>query len=38
VAVEDSPTGIAAATAAGCKVLVVSPSTGLPDLHSMSLG
>lgn len=37
VAVEDSPTGIAAATAAGCKVLVVSPSAGLPGLHSMSL-
>lgn len=37
VAVEDSPTGIAAATAAGCKVLVVSPAAGLPDLHAMSL-
>ncbi|MGW5685960.1 HAD family hydrolase [Nonomuraea sp. NPDC003754] len=37
VAVEDSPTGIAAATAAGCRVLVVSPSAGLPDLRVMSL-
>ncbi|MFG1705243.1 HAD family hydrolase [Nonomuraea sp. M3C6] len=32
VAIEDSPTGIAAATAAGCRVLVVSPQNGLPSL------
>ncbi|MFG6196204.1 HAD family hydrolase [Nonomuraea sp. JJY05] len=32
VAVEDSPTGIAAATAAGCRVLVTSPEKGLPSL------
>ncbi|MEU6785189.1 HAD family phosphatase [Nonomuraea angiospora] len=32
VAVEDSPTGVAAATAAGCRVLVTSPEKGLPSL------
>lgn len=32
VAIEDSPTGIAAARAAGCRVLVVSPERGLPTL------
>ncbi|MET7330272.1 HAD family phosphatase [Nonomuraea sp. NPDC005650] len=37
VAVEDSPTGIAAATAAGCRVLVTSPEKGLPSLtHLMT--
>ncbi|MCF6471324.1 HAD family phosphatase [Nonomuraea sp. MG754425] len=33
VAVEDSPAGIAAARAAGCRVLTVSPETGLPSLR-----
>ncbi len=37
VAVEDSPTGIAAATAAGCHVLVADPVAGLPGLHAMSV-
>ncbi|MBB5076284.1 HAD family hydrolase [Nonomuraea endophytica] len=37
VAVEDSPTGIAAATSAGCRVVVVDPAHGLPELHSMSV-
>ncbi|TMR88860.1 HAD family hydrolase [Nonomuraea basaltis] len=32
VAVEDSPAGIAAARAAGCRVLVVEPGNGLPTL------
>ncbi|PZG09048.1 HAD family hydrolase [Nonomuraea aridisoli] len=32
VAVEDSPAGVAAATAAGCRVVVVSPREGLPSL------
>ncbi|MGV9381172.1 HAD family hydrolase [Nonomuraea sp. NPDC003707] len=37
VAVEDSPTGVAAATAAGCRVLVTSPEKGLPSLtHLMT--
>ncbi|MFF0329345.1 HAD family hydrolase [Nonomuraea angiospora] len=37
VAVEDSPTGVAAATAAGCRVLVTSPKKGLPSLtHLMT--
>ncbi|MFF4622351.1 HAD family hydrolase [Nonomuraea jabiensis] len=37
VAVEDSPTGVAAATAAGCHVLVTSPEKGLPSLaHLMT--
>lgn len=31
VAIEDSPTGVAAATAAGCRVLLAGPS-GLPSL------
>ncbi|SDL98201.1 haloacid dehalogenase superfamily, subfamily IA, variant 3 with third motif having DD or ED [Nonomuraea maritima] len=30
VVLEDSPAGVAAATAAGCRVLVVSPHDGLP--------
>ncbi|MGN9845406.1 HAD family hydrolase [Nonomuraea sp. H19] len=32
VAIEDSPAGIAAATAAGCRVLVVAAGSGLPSL------
>ncbi|MBF8186073.1 HAD family phosphatase [Nonomuraea sp. K274] len=32
VAIEDSPAGIAAATAAGCHVLVAGPEHGLPSL------
>ncbi|WP_431919173.1 HAD family hydrolase [Nonomuraea jabiensis] len=37
VAVEDSPTGVAAATSAGCRVLVTSPEKGLPSLtHLMT--
>ncbi|MEV6033049.1 HAD family phosphatase [Nonomuraea sp. NPDC052116] len=37
VAVEDSPTGVAAATAAGCHVLVTSPEKVLPSLtHLMT--
>ncbi|TYB57811.1 HAD family phosphatase [Nonomuraea sp. PA05] len=35
VAIEDSPAGIAAALAAGCRVLVASPETGLPPLHAV---
>ncbi|WP_347700573.1 HAD family phosphatase [Nonomuraea sp. B12E4] len=31
VAIEDSPTGIASATAAGCHVLTASPEAGLPS-------
>ncbi|MEV0593838.1 HAD family hydrolase [Nonomuraea cavernae] len=37
VAVEDSPPGIAAATAAGCHVLIADPVSGLPGLHAMSV-
>ncbi|WP_327090410.1 HAD family phosphatase [Nonomuraea sp. NBC_01738] len=37
VAIEDSPTGIAAATAAGCRVLVVDPDHGLPEFSAMSV-
>ncbi|MFI6504534.1 HAD family hydrolase [Nonomuraea typhae] len=37
VAIEDSPTGIAAATAAGCRVVVVDPRSGLPELGAMSV-
>ncbi|MEW9552129.1 HAD family hydrolase [Nonomuraea sp. NPDC050783] len=33
VAVEDSPAGIAAATSAGCRVLAVTPRSGLPSAH-----
>lgn len=36
VAIEDSPTGIAAAQAAGCRVVAVTQA-GLPDLGTMSL-
>ncbi|MEV0383135.1 HAD family phosphatase [Nonomuraea sp. NPDC050643] len=35
VAVEDSPAGIAAARAAGCRVLVVSPHEGLPTFEGV---
>ncbi|GAA3642574.1 HAD family phosphatase [Nonomuraea antimicrobica] len=35
VAVEDSPAGIAAATAAGCRVLVAGPEHGLPSLDRL---
>ena len=35
VAVEDSPAGIAAATAAGCRVTVVDSRIGLPALHAL---
>jgi len=35
VAVEDSPTGIAAATAAGCRVTVVDSQVGLPKLRDL---
>ncbi|WP_336210125.1 HAD family hydrolase [Nonomuraea sp. LPB2021202275-12-8] len=35
VAVEDSPTGITAATAAGCRVLAVTPEDGLPSLRQI---
>ncbi|MCA2223387.1 HAD family hydrolase [Nonomuraea aurantiaca] len=35
VAIEDSPTGIAAATAAGCRVMVIEAVHGLPSLHSL---
>ncbi|MFC4123137.1 HAD family hydrolase [Nonomuraea zeae] len=35
VAIEDSPAGIAAARAAGCRVLVASPEKGLPSLRSI---
>lgn len=37
VAIEDSPTGVAAATAAGCRVVVVDPAAGLPALGAMSV-
>ncbi|WP_214325651.1 HAD family hydrolase [Nonomuraea sediminis] len=37
VAIEDSPTGVAAATAAGCRVVVVDPAAGLPALRAMSV-
>ena len=33
VAIEDSPTGIAAATAAGCRVMAIDTGRGLPSLH-----
>ncbi|NUO97622.1 MAG: HAD family phosphatase, partial [Nonomuraea sp.] len=33
VAVEDSPAGVAAATAAGCRVLVVEPGRGLAPVR-----
>ncbi|WP_433516654.1 HAD family hydrolase [Nonomuraea sp. CA-143628] len=35
VAIEDSPPGIAAATAAGCRVMTVDSRRGLPDLRSL---
>ncbi|MEU8362256.1 HAD family phosphatase [Nonomuraea sp. NPDC048882] len=35
VAVEDSPAGIAAASAAGCLVLVAGPENGLPSLDRL---
>ncbi|MEV4089999.1 HAD family hydrolase, partial [Nonomuraea fuscirosea] len=35
VAVEDSPAGIAAASAAGCLVLVAGPEHGLPSLDHL---
>ncbi|MFD1541490.1 HAD family hydrolase [Nonomuraea guangzhouensis] len=35
VAIEDSPTGIAAATAAGCRVMAIDTGRGLPSLHSL---
>lgn len=35
VAIEDSPTGIAAATAAGCHVMAIDTGRGLPSLHSL---
>jgi HAD superfamily hydrolase (TIGR01509 family) len=35
VAIEDSPAGIAAATAAGCHVLVAGPERGLPTLDRL---
>jgi HAD superfamily hydrolase (TIGR01509 family) len=35
VAIEDSPTGIAAATAAGCHVMAIDTRRGLPSLHSL---
>ncbi|MEV0347082.1 HAD family phosphatase [Nonomuraea sp. NPDC050680] len=35
VAIEDSPPGIAAATAAGCRVITVDSRRGLPDLHAL---
>lgn len=37
VAIEDSPTGIAAATAAGCRVMVVDADSGLPGLSAISV-
>ncbi|MEU7002482.1 HAD family phosphatase [Nonomuraea sp. NPDC046570] len=37
VAVEDSPTGIAAATAAGCQVIAVSPEKDDESLHFQAL-
>lgn len=38
VAVEDSPAGVAAATAAGCHVLVVEPGRGLARVRESLLG
>ncbi|MGW2156079.1 HAD family hydrolase [Nonomuraea sp. NPDC001699] len=38
VAVEDSPAGVAAATAAGCRVLVVDPAHGLARVRAALLG
>jgi len=35
VAIEDSPTGVTAATSAGCRVLVVHPQHGLPTLRDI---
>ncbi|MEV1243995.1 HAD family hydrolase [Nonomuraea sp. NPDC050022] len=35
VAIEDSPPGIAAAIAAGCRVMTVDSRRGLPDLRSL---
>ncbi|MEU7749479.1 HAD family phosphatase [Nonomuraea sp. NPDC049158] len=35
VAIEDSPTGIAAATAAGCRVMAIDAGRGLPGLDSL---
>lgn len=35
VAIEDSPTGVTAATSAGCRVLVVHPEHGLPTLRDI---
>lgn len=35
VAIEDSPTGVTAATSAGCRVLVVHPEHGLPSLREI---
>jgi HAD superfamily hydrolase (TIGR01509 family) len=35
VAIEDSPTGIAAATAAGCRVMPIDAGRGLPTLRSL---
>ncbi|MEV6155058.1 HAD family phosphatase [Nonomuraea sp. NPDC052129] len=35
VAIEDSPTGIAAATAAGCRVMMIDAGRGLPGLDSL---
>ncbi len=35
VAIEDSPTGVTAATSAGCRVLVVHPEHGLPTLREI---
>ncbi|MET8004304.1 HAD family hydrolase [Nonomuraea glycinis] len=35
VAIEDSPTGVTAATSAGCRVLVVHPKHGLPTLRDI---
>lgn len=35
VAIEDSPTGVTAATSAGCRVLVVHPKHGLPTLREI---
>jgi HAD superfamily hydrolase (TIGR01509 family) len=38
VAVEDSPTGVASATAAGCRVLVVDPVAGLAGVRESLAG
>ncbi|MFD0471321.1 HAD-IA family hydrolase [Nonomuraea thailandensis] len=35
VAIEDSPAGIAAARAAGCRVMVASPEKGLPSVRAV---